>query len=203
MRKKPQKSEKAAKPVRKFTRKNEDYEPTGEVCPHIPQSEAPSEDDVISLLKAGILGLSIDTAAAYAELPTNLVRNWLTRGRNEEQNPFKPNIEEDKESRDKRHEYFTSVTLPCFILWVKWKKARAQFVMKNVSKIQASKNWTAKAWLLERAEPSLFVIPGKPPAVKREEVFHEKEAVTLDVRDPNEIAERVVIMLPDNGRKSA
>ena len=175
-----------------------EYAPIGGIIPLIRHTEAPKTEWCEALLYSVDRGMGIETASAYAELPSALVRNWLARGKEEEVRPFDASKYTDEETREKQLAYFENVTKPCYALWMMWKKKRAEFLMGCVGRVAESSDWRAQAWLLERLEPGSFVPPKAPPAVKRILEYHEEE-VRTEVADAGS-DDKVVLYVPDNGR---
>lgn len=167
------------------------------------KNEAPKAAAVARLLESAILGLGIETAAAWAEIPSDIVRNWLARGMAEEKEPTNFSKITDKAILKKERAYHADVTVPCYLLWRSWKNARSIFLMKCAKKIMTSRSWQAQAWLLERVDPSNFVRPGSPTAIKRELLHHEREIETeasKGAADDEALKEVVQIILPGNSR---
>lgn len=189
-------------PRKRQTRKPSDVEPTKRWIPLLDESEIPSAQHVADLMHAVLHGLGLEGASAYANIPSPFVRNWLARGRKQEEEPFCPDLYADKEIRDHHVERHKKITMPCFILWMTWRKTRAQFLMGCVKKIIRSKDWKAQAWILERTDPSTYVKPNAPSALKRELLPFEKE-VEADVVTDTDPTDAVQIQLPDNCRSIA
>ena len=165
---------------------------------HISTEEVPSQEIVEKLIEAALLGLNPSMAAAYAEVSATLVKNWLVRGFKEEHEPFDLHKYNDEDVKACHSKFHKDVTVPCYALWMSWQKARSRFVMKCVKKLAVSRTWQAQAWLLERLEPSTFVRPGTPGAIRRELLPYEKEVESAVVTE--DVREVVQIILPSNGR---
>lgn len=152
-------------------------------------------------MSAVALGVSVEAASAYASVPSAYVRNWIARGRSEEMKPFNINEWDDRELKEMHLKFHNEVTVPCYNLWMKWRKTRALFLMKCVNKLAKSKDWHAQAWLLERVDPAAYVKPNAPTAIKRDLLPYEKEVEAAIVEDPHASTKEVVqIILPSNGR---
>lgn len=186
------------RPRMKLRENVNEYAPIGGMIPLIKHSEAPKTAWCEALLYSVDRGMGIETASAYAELPVQLVRNWLARGKEEELRPFDPGKYSDEEARERHQVYFETVTKPCYALWMTWKKRRAEFLMSCVARVAESSDWRAQAWLLERMEPGSFVTPKAPPPVRRILEYHEEE-VKNEIEAARE-EDRVVLYVPDNGR---
>lgn len=176
------------------------YEPNGKACPRLHPWDIPGPQHVKDLTKAVSHGLGLNMAAAFAGLPPQLLRNWLTRGCNEEVNPFCADLLEDEDDRVKQTIYYNTVEVPCYKLWLAWKKARALFVMQCTAKLKKSKDWHASAWLLERIDPATYVKSAPTPAIKRELREYEREVESQVVDGAKDV---VQILLPDNSRVSS
>ena len=168
---------------------------------HAGINEAPSPRIVAKLVEAALLGVTPSVAAAYAETTHTIVKSWLMRGYREDVEPFDPSIHKDEDVRDHHIQFHKKVTIPCFAFWKAWQQARSKFVMRCVNKLGRSRSWQAQAWLLERLEPSIFVKPGMPAAIKRDLLPYEKEveAAVVD-NDPANTHDVVQIILPSNRR---
>lgn len=175
-----------------------EYAPARGVIPLLKHTEAPKTEWCEALLQSVSKGMGIETASAYAELPSQLVRNWLARGREEEAHPFDESKYGDEDARAEKVRYFESVTKPCYALWMLWKKTRAEFLMNCVQMVASSTDWRAQAWLLERLEPGSFQAPKAPPPVKRILEYHEQEV--REAVGEAQTDDKVVLYVPDNGR---
>jgi hypothetical protein len=176
-----------------------EIEPSSLGIPHIYAHETPTAKESADLMEAVALGLSVEAASAYSSVPSPYVRNWIARGREEELKPFNVDVYTDKGLRAHHQKFHDTVTVPCYNLWMVWRKTRAKFLMKCVGKMAKSKDWHAQAWLLERIEPGAYIKPNAPTAIKRDLLPYEKEVEAAIVEDPD-AKEVVQIILPGNGR---
>lgn len=176
--------------------------PTANRTPHIGAHELPTPAEVADLLRAVAYGLGIEAASAYSGVPSQFVRNWIVRGREEELNPFDVEVYKTEVERKHHLKYHNDVTVPCYNLWMAWRKARSEFLMSCVGRLRKSKDWHAHAWLLERLDPGTYVKTNAPTALRRDLLPYEKEVEAAVVDNPNDdqMKEVVQIILPSNNR---
>lgn len=115
-----------------------------------------NEERKTKLVAAIDFGASYEHACAYAGIVYRTFRNWIIRGE-----------EEFEAGRDTEYaRFFQDI-----------KAAEGRGVITNLSEIASSKEWTAKAWLLERRHPEHY---------GRNRVNDERESVTrleIDITD--------------------
>jgi hypothetical protein len=191
-------------PVKKQLKraKPSDVAPRGAWIPHIYKHELPTAAESADLLRAVSYGLGIEAASAYAGVPSEYVRNWISRGREEEMNPYDESVHKEKIPREVHTKHWKTVVVPCYNLWMAWRKARSEFLMSCVGRLRKSKDWHAHAWLLERLDPGTYVKASAPTALRRDLLPYEKEveAAVIDDPDDDQLKEVVQIILPGNGR---
>lgn len=176
--------------------------PRGVLIPHIYKHELPTDKESADLLRAVSYGLGIEAASAYAGVPSAYVRNWIARGREEELNPYDESVHKEKHLKEFHTKHWETIVVPCYNLWMAWRKARSEFLISCVGRLRKSKDWHAHAWLLERVDPASYVKPNAPTALRRDLLPYEKEveAAVVDDPDGDQMKEVVQIILPSNGR---